>query len=230
MFDKLKAAEERFLFLEDRLASPDVAQNQEEFTKIMKEYKNLTPIIEKYREHKKLTEDMEGARLLMEEGGELYDMALEERPQLVVANKTDIIQDKEAYEAFLEEMKKRGLEVFEISAATGKGVSELMKRTFEELQKLPPIITFEPQIDLEAERFVDKSGKGFEINIVDGVYVITGSWIEAVGGSVTFDDNESLGYFQRALINRGVIEELVNMGIKEGDLVQIGDLEFEFVF
>ncbi|MBQ2736914.1 MAG: peptide chain release factor 1 [Clostridia bacterium] len=78
MFDKLKAAEERFLFLEDRLASPDVAQNQEEFTKIMKEYKNLTPIIEKYREHKKLTEDMEGARLLMEEGGELYDMALEE--------------------------------------------------------------------------------------------------------------------------------------------------------
>lgn len=159
-----------------------------------------------------------------------YDMALEERPQLVVANKTDIIQDKEAYEAFLEEMKKRGLDVFEISAATGKGVSELMKRTFEELQKLPPIITFEPQIDLEAERFVDKSGKGFEINIVDGVYVITGSWIEAVGGSVTFDDNESLGYFQRALINRGVIEELVNMGIKEGDLVQIGDLEFEFVF
>ena len=49
MFDKLKAAEERFLYLEDRLASPDIAQKQEEFTKIMKEYKNLTPIIEKYR-------------------------------------------------------------------------------------------------------------------------------------------------------------------------------------
>ena len=78
MFDKLKAAEERFLYLEDRLASPDVAQNQEEFTKIMKEYKNLTPIIEKYREQKKLTDDMEGARLLMEEGGEFYDLALEE--------------------------------------------------------------------------------------------------------------------------------------------------------
>ena len=52
MFDKLKAAEERFLYLEEKLASPDVAQNQEEFTKIMKEYKNLTPIIEKYREQK----------------------------------------------------------------------------------------------------------------------------------------------------------------------------------
>ena len=78
MFDKLKAAEERFLYLEEKLASPDVAQNQEEFTKIMKEYKNLTPIIEKYREQKKLTDDMEGAKLLMEEGGEFYDLALEE--------------------------------------------------------------------------------------------------------------------------------------------------------
>ena len=78
MFDKLKAAEERFLYLEEKLASPDVAQNQDEFTKIMKEYKNLTPIIEKYREQKKLTEDMEGARMLMEEGGEFYDLALEE--------------------------------------------------------------------------------------------------------------------------------------------------------
>ena len=78
MFDKLKAAEERFLYLEEKLASPDVAQNQEEFTKIMKEYKNLTPIIEKYREQKKLTDDMEGAKLLMDEGGEFYDLALEE--------------------------------------------------------------------------------------------------------------------------------------------------------
>ena len=158
-------------------------------------------------------------------------MALEERPQIVVANKTDIIQDEEAYKAFVTEIKNRGYEVFDISAATGQGVKELMNRTFEELQKLPPIITFEPQIDLESERFVDKSGKGFEINRdEDGAYVISGSWIEAIGNSVTFDDNESLAYFQRALINRGVIEELVNMGIAEGELVRIGDLEFEFVF
>lgn len=159
-----------------------------------------------------------------------YDMALEERPQLVVANKTDIIQDEAVYNEFLDEMKKRGLEVFEISAATGKGVNELMKRAFEEIQKLPPIITFEPQIDLDAERVVDKSGKGFEITRENNKYIITGSWIEAVGNSVTFDDNESLGYFQRALINRGVIEELINMGIQEGEIVSIGDLEFEFVY
>ena len=159
-----------------------------------------------------------------------YDMALEERPQIVVANKTDIIQNEDAYNEFLEEMEKRGLEVFTISAATGKGVRELMQRTFEELSKLPPIITFEPQVDLEADRFVDKSGKGFEITRDGDKFIITGSWMESVGGSVTFDDNESLAYFQRALINRGVIEELINMGIEEGQIVCIGDLEFEFVY
>lgn len=159
-----------------------------------------------------------------------YDMELESRPQIVVANKTDIIQNEDAYNAFLEEMKNRGLEVFVISAATGQGVKELMLRTYEELQKLPPIVTFEPQVDLDAERFVDKSGKGFEIHRENETFVITGSWIEAVGGSVTFDDTDSLAYFQRALINRGVIEELINMGIKEGQMVRIGDLEFEFVF
>lgn len=159
-----------------------------------------------------------------------YDMELEERKQLVVANKTDIIQNEEIYREFLDEMKKRGYEVFEISAATGKGVDALMKKTFEELQKLPPIIVYEPQVDIEAERVVDKSGKGFEISMEDGRYVITGSWMEAVGNSVTFDDNDSLAYFQRQLINRGVIEELIDMGIKEGDIVAIGDLEFEFLY
>ncbi len=158
-----------------------------------------------------------------------YDMALEERPQIVAANKTDIIQDNEAYESFLAEMKKRGIEVFELSAATNKGVNELMNRTYEELTKLPPIIEFEPEMDID-EEYEIKDEKGYEIKRENEAFVITGSWIEAVGGSVNFADNESLQYFQRALLNRGVIEDLINMGIKEGQTVRIGDLEFDFVF
>ncbi|MCI8404619.1 MAG: GTPase ObgE [Clostridia bacterium] len=158
-----------------------------------------------------------------------YDMALEERPQIVAANKTDIIQNEEMYEAFLEEMKKRGINVFEISAATNKGIDALMSKTYGELSKLPPIAVFEPEIDIDEEDFVSDD-KGYEISRDNEAFVITGSWIEAVGGSVNFSDNESLQYFQRALLNRGVIEELINMGIKEGQTVRIGDLEFDFVF
>ena len=158
-----------------------------------------------------------------------YDMALEERPQIVAANKTDIIQDEEAYKAFLDEMDKRGIEVFTISAATNQGVSELMNKTYEELSKLPPITIFEPEMDIDEEEFI-LDDKGYEIKRDNEAYVITGSWIEAVGGSVNFSDNESLQYFQRALLNRGVIEDLIKMGIQEGQTVRIGDLEFDFVF
>ena len=158
-----------------------------------------------------------------------YDMALEERPQIIAANKTDIIQDEEAYNAFLDEMKKRGYEVYPISAATGAGVDELMQKVYEELSKLPPIQIFEPEMDLDEVEF-DMTDDGFTVRRENEYFIVEGSWIEAVGGSVNFSDNESLAYFQRALINKGVIEELVNMGIQEGQIVKIGDLEFEFVY
>lgn len=159
-----------------------------------------------------------------------YNMELEERPQIVAANKTDILQDEKVFEDFKQEIEKRGYKLFEISAATGKGVSELMKYTFTELSKLPPIQVFEPEMDIEEDMFVDTTEIGFEVNIEDGVYVVSGSWIEAVGGSVNFSDEESLQFFQRALKNRGVIDALVEAGIQEGETVRIGDLEFDFVW
>ena len=158
-----------------------------------------------------------------------YDMALEERKQIVAANKTDIIQDEEMYQAFLDEMQERGIEVFPISAATNKGIDALMNKVYEELSKLPPVVIFEPEMDIEEDIFED-DGKGYTIRRENESYVIEGPWIEAVGGSVNFSDRESLQYFQRMLLKRGVIEDLIEMGIQENDNVIIGDLEFDFVF
>lgn len=159
-----------------------------------------------------------------------YNMELEERPQIVAANKTDIIQNYDVYEAFKEEMKKLGYPLFEISAATGKGVNDLMKAAFSELQKLPPIQIYEPEMDIDEGFEIDTTEKGFVISKDEDVFVVSGTWIEAVGGSVNFSDEESLQYFQRALKNRGVIDALAEAGIQEGDTVRIGDLEFDFVW
>ena len=120
--------------------------------------------------------------------------------------------------------------MFPISAATNKGVAELMKYTYTELQKLPPVKEFPVELDINEEEFIDKTDKGFEISRDGEVYVVSGSWIEAIGGSVNFSDNESLQFFQNSLKNRGVIDALVDAGIKEGDTVRIGDLEFSFVW
>lgn len=159
-----------------------------------------------------------------------YNLDLENRPQIVAANKTDIIQDEEVYKEFLAEMNKRGYKVFEISAATNKGVDELMKYAFEELSKLPPVQEFEPEMDINEVTQIDLTDKGFEIERDNNTFIVSGSWIEAVGGSVNFSDEESLQFFQRALKNRGVIDALVEKGCKEGDIVVMGDLEFEFVW
>lgn len=159
-----------------------------------------------------------------------YNLDLENRPQIVAANKTDILQDEDMYKNFCKSIENAGYKVFPISAATGEGLSELMKYVYTELGKLPPIQQFDIELDVNEEEFVDKTDKGFEINIEDGVYVISGSWIEAVGGSINFSDPESLQFFQQALKNRGVIDALSEAGIKEGDTVRIGDLEFDFVW
>ncbi len=79
MFNKLLEAENRFNEIEKSLEDPQTVANQSLFTSLMKEYKNLTPIIEKYREYKKTQSDMEGAKFLMEEeSGEMYEIAVEE--------------------------------------------------------------------------------------------------------------------------------------------------------
>ena len=79
MFDKLIEAEKRFNEVEKSLADPETVANQSLYTSLMKEYKSLTPIIEKYREYKKVQSEMEGAKLLMEEEtGEMYEIAVEE--------------------------------------------------------------------------------------------------------------------------------------------------------
>ena len=160
-----------------------------------------------------------------------YDMELEERPQIIAANKTDIIQDEAIYSKFIDYMSENGYEVFPISAATGKGVDELMKHVFTELTKLPPVKEFEPDPEPFEEIYDISNEKGYSIEIDEnGVYVISGSWIDAVGGSVNFSDRESLQYFQRALVRKGVIDELAEMGVEEGSTVRIGDLEFDFVW
>ena len=96
MLNKLQAAEEKYLNIEAELASPDVFSNQEKFTALMKEYKSLTPIIEKFREYKKACSDNEEARILMEDSQdpEMKELATEE-----------FKETKQAMEALFEELK-----------------------------------------------------------------------------------------------------------------------------
>lgn len=154
-----------------------------------------------------------------------YDEKLASRPMIVAANKTDIIQDEGVYREFMVEMEKRGYVVFEISAATRGGVDKLMEHVSAQLASLPPAENFETEPIFE-EIVEDEP---FTIRNENGVYVVEGSWVENLVGSVNLADDESFAFFQRSLRRRGVIDALEEKGIKEGDTVRLYEIEFDYV-
>ncbi|MBQ3225907.1 MAG: GTPase ObgE [Clostridia bacterium] len=157
---------------------------------------------------------------------EKFNSDLATRPQIVVANKTDIITNEELYQSFVEEIKNRGLKLFEISAATKQGTRELMLYVSSLLKELP-VQEFEVEEDFMDETPVND--EDFLIEVIDNVYDVTGTRIEKIVKSTNFEDYESLQFFQRSLRNLGVINALEEKGIEEGDTVRMYEIEFEFV-
>lgn len=154
----------------------------------------------------------------------LYSEKLSKKPQVVAANKCDIPGSEENVKKLREELGKQGIEVFEISAATNKGLKEVMLYVSNMLDN----IVEEKE---EYEVYVPEEKKfTYTIRIdEDGTYVIEGSFVDRLLLSVNIYDSESLKYFHKVLEKRGIIDELRKMGIKDGDLVRMNDFEFEFV-
>lgn len=157
-----------------------------------------------------------------------YSIDLENRPQIVVANKIDLLGDnREPLEAIKKWAEDHGFAYAEMSAATNTGVRELMNQTWHALTELPPVIVYEPEFVPEP---VDKPVTEADIDIkkVDDYYVVSGAWIDRLCGSVNFDDYESRQYLDRRLRNAGVFDKLEEMGVKDGDFVVMGEMEFEY--
>ena len=150
------------------------------------------------------------------------------RRQIVVGNKCDIISNGKAAEEFREFAETSGYSYFQISAATGQGVQELLDYVCEVLSAIPKAPVYQPEIDFEEKEPIDYST--YEIKVTEGVYEISGNFADKLISSVNFGDDESVNYFHRAIKRRGIIEELEKMGIKDGDTVKFGDIEFDFVY
>ncbi len=158
---------------------------------------------------------------------EMYNPELAKRPQIIAANKIDVLYEPEKLERFKTEMEKREYRVFEISAATNQGVDELIRYTYEQLKTLPEIVMFDPEQEIEI--LPESDEPKFTVRRENETYVVEGTWIDKILGSVNFNDRESLQYFQRVMKNMGVIEALEEKGIEEGDTVRIGEIEFDYV-
>lgn len=153
----------------------------------------------------------------------LYSKSLAERPQIVAANKTDVITDPALLEDFRKYIENKGIKLFEISAAAHKGTKELINYVSKMLDTLDPVEIYEADFVEE-----DFSEEPFEVRKEGDTYVVEGPYVEKLLRHSNFEDAESMQYFQIALRRKGIIEALENAGCGEGDPVRMYELEFDY--
>ena len=158
----------------------------------------------------------------------LYNEKLASRPQIVVANKSDLLFDETIYENFKKTMEEKGYEVFKMSAVTRDGVDQVIDRVSQLLNEVEDVELVSQEEMYRPELDVDDEG-GLKVEIdEDGIYVVTGKELRRIMYSVNFDDMESLQFFQAQMESKGVFDMLRQAGIEDGDTVKIYELEFEF--
>ena len=155
-----------------------------------------------------------------------YSPELASRKMIVAANKTDIMADPALLDKLRAHVEGLGLELFEISAAAHQGTRELVKQAARELAQLPPVAVYEPTY-VERPPEVDTSGE-VSIEKYDDTWVVEAPWLQHLMANVNFGDYESRNWFDRKLRESGLFDKLEAMGIQDGDIVSLYDLEFEY--
>ena len=154
-----------------------------------------------------------------------YSPELAGRPMLVVGNKVDVAPDSSLSDKLRDYVQAKGMDYFEISAATQRGTRELMLAAAAALAQLPPITVYEPTF-VERPPQVDTS-QPLEIVHEDDTWIVEGPWLQRLMANVNFGDYESRNWFDRMLRDSGLFQRLEEMGIQDGDTVSMYNLEFE---
>lgn len=157
-----------------------------------------------------------------------YKPELAGLPQVIAANKTDLIFDPEEnpVQRLKDEFEPQGIQVFPISAVSGQGLSELLwhvNRTLKTLDTEPVIF------EKEYTPGLLPAALPYEVSRADdGAYVVEGPLIEKMLGYTNLDSEKGFAFFQKFLKDRGVLERLRSLGIQEGDTVRMYSLEFDY--
>ena len=159
-----------------------------------------------------------------------YNEELASRPQIIAANKTDVIyaEDEDPVEKIRAEFEPQGIRVFPISAVSGKGVKELLSYIWEVLKELPqePVV-FEQEYFPEEYNSNDNLSYTVE-QLDEHTFVVEGPKIEKMLGYTNLDSEKGFLFFQNFLKNTGILKDLENAGIQDGDTVRMYGLQFDY--
>lgn len=169
---------------------------------------------------------------------ESHNLRLLERPQIIVANKMDMPESEANLKAFKEKLQEQkadefadDMPIFPISAVSKKGLQALLNATADLLETTPEFPLYDEEIEEDVVHYGYQSdGPEFEITREpDATWVLSGDKIEKLFQMTNFDHDGTVMRFARQLRGLGVDEALRARGAKDGDIVRIGNFEFEFV-
>ena len=156
-----------------------------------------------------------------------YDDKLLNKPQIIAANKSDVLENEANYERLAKIAAEKSYDIFKISAVTGEGLDELFNRAYEVLNRTPKVEFETPEETITYYTLEDEE-EPFVVYKEEDRFIVEGKQVEELMRKINFSDYESLAYFHLNLKKIGVDEELKRQGIKNGDIVQIFDWEFEY--
>lgn len=163
---------------------------------------------------------------------EAYQAGLSSRPQIIAANKTDVM-DSEALEDIMQKLQKRfepqGIKVFPISAVTGKGIKELLSYAYQCLKEAneAPVV-FEQEYFPEFENDYANEPYTVSFDEKEQAYIVEGPRIEKMLGYTNLDSEKGFRFFQEFLKKNGILKELEELGIQDGDTVRMYGLAFDY--
>lgn len=161
---------------------------------------------------------------------EKYNASLLDKPQIIAANKIDAIygETNEVIDKIKEAFADKGIDVFPISAVSGKGVKELLYKVAKILDTIDDEpITFEQEYFIEDYNGIVDEPYTVE-KIKDHLYSIEGPRIERMLGYTNLDSEKGFVFFQRFMKQNGILDELEKLGIEDGDTVKIYGHEFDY--
>lgn len=160
---------------------------------------------------------------------EAYNPEIAKRPQVIAANKIDVIYSDEddPLKRLKDEFEPKGIRVFPISGVTGEGIQDLLYYVSEQLKGLDQApIVFVQEYFPEEELLLDDLP--YTVEKEDDMYVVEGPKIEKMLGYTNLDSEKGFAFFQKFLKESGILEQLEAAGIQEGDTVRMYGLQFDY--
>ena len=161
-----------------------------------------------------------------------YNEELAKRPQVIAANKIDAIytEDEDPVQKLRDEFEPQGIPVFAISAVSGKGLKELLYHVKNMLDQLPKeAVVFEQEYDPDMH-LVDRN-LPFTVERSEeeeNTFIVEGPRIEKMLGYTNLESEKGFQFFQNFMKDNGILEQLEELGIQEGDTVRMYGLSFDY--